>query len=289
MDTVVLIDGAAVAPSEARVSVFDHGFLFGDSVYEVVRTRGGRPFLLPEHLTRLRRSAAQTYLEIPWTDGELAAEVERGVALTGLPEAYVRLIVTRGVGELELHPGTCRRPTRIVIAGPLKLPPEKYYREGIRLRIVGRRRTDPASLNPSAKTGNYLNNVLAIVEARQHGADDAIMLNHEGCLTEGTTSNVFFVKDGTVHTPALGSGILQGITRDLVLRWLSGMAVPTREGSYGPEDLRGADEAFITSTTRDVMPVREVDGERIGTTLPGPVTRRLRERFAEVDASSAAL
>jgi branched-chain amino acid aminotransferase len=280
MGTVVLLDGEAFAPESARISVFDHGFLFGDSVYEVVRTRHGRPFELAAHLARLRRSAEQTYLEIPYADSDLEREVARATELAGNAESYVRIIVTRGIGDIELHPASCGRPTLLLIVTPLRLPAEHLYREGIRLAIVGRRRMDPASLSPSAKTGNYLNNVLAIIEAKRRGADDAVMLNTEGFLTEGTTSNIFFVRDGVAHTPALETGILEGITRGLVLRMLADQGLGAREGNYGPEELRGADEAFITSTIRDVMPVRDVDGATVGLTRPGPVTRRLMARFA---------
>ncbi|MCU0725971.1 MAG: D-amino acid aminotransferase [Planctomycetes bacterium] len=280
MGTVVLLNGEVLPAESARISVFDHGFLFGDSVYEVVRTRHGRPFELDAHLARLRRSAEQTYLEIPYTDGDLERELGRAISLAANQESYVRIIVTRGVGEIELHPATCGPPTLLLIVTPLRQPPDRFYREGIRLAIVGRRRMDPASLSPSAKTGNYLNNVLAIIEAKKRGADDAVMLNTEGFLTEGTTSNIFFVRDGVAYTPALQTGILSGITRGLVLRMLSAERIGAREGNYGPEELRGADEAFITSTTRDVMPVREVDAAPVGLSRPGPVTRRLMERFA---------
>lgn len=280
MGTVVFLDGVPHRPEEARISVFDHGFLFGDSVYEVVRTRHGQPFLLREHIARLRRSAAELSFAIPFDDARLCAEVEQAVDAAGNDESYVRLIVTRGVGELELHPETCRSPSIVLIAKELVPPPERFYREGLHLAVVGRRRTDPRSLSPTAKTGNYLNNVLAIIEARSRGADDAVMLNLEDRLTEGTTANVFFVTDGVVRTPAPESGILEGITRGFVLGMLAGEGIPCEEGSFGPGDLREADEAFITSTTRDVMPVTRVDGARVADGRPGPVTRRLMERFA---------
>jgi len=278
--TLVTLDGEVLDPASARISVFDHGFLFGDSVYEVVRTRGGRPFLLEEHLARLGRSAALLYMDLPFAEGELRRNVVEAIAAAGNEESYVRLIVTRGVGELELHPGTCERPTLLLIVKPLVPPPQSFYERGIRLAIVGRRRMDPLSLSPTAKTGNYLNNVLAIIEARRRGADDAVMLNAEDHLTEGTTANVFFVRDGTVHTPALDSGILEGITRGLVIRMLGEENLPFEVGLYGADDLRSADEAFLTSTTRDVMPIHDVDGTPLGE-APGPISRRLADRFTE--------
>ncbi len=277
---MVLVDGKLVEPEAARVSLFDHGFLFGDSVYEVVRTREGRPFLLDAHLARLRRSAAEIYLEIPFTDGELADQVRRVVREAGHEESYIRIIVTRGVGEIELHPATCRRPGLILVALPLRRPPERLYTRGIRLAVVGRRRTHPHSLNPAAKTGNYLNNVLAVIEARRRGADDAVMLNAEGHLAEGTTMNIFFVSGGVVRTPALESGILEGITRGVVVRLVREEGLPLEEGRYPPEALREAEEAFVTSTTRDIMPVYSVDGRVLESRGPGPVTRRLIRRYA---------
>jgi len=282
MGSIVVIDGQVCEPEAAKVSVFDHGFLFGDSVYEVVRTRAGAPFLLRPHLERMRRSAAELYLDVPFTDEEIVGFVAEALETAANPESYVRIILTRGVGELELHPGTCVRPSLILIVRPLSLPPARFYERGIRLAIVGRKRTNPEALNPAAKTGNYLNNVLAIIEAVRRGADDAVMLNAGGHLAEGTTANVFFVREGTVHTPALGTGILEGITRGLLIRLLGEEGIPCREGDYLPDELRGADEAFLTSTLRDVMPVGEVDGERVGGAVPGPVTRRLMARFAQL-------
>ena len=282
MGEVVLINGRVFEPGEARVSVFDHGFLFGDSVYEVVRTRGGRLFQFEPHAARLERSAAQIYMELPFTQRELEEELERALELAGNAESYARIVVTRGVGELELHPGTCGRPTLLIIVKALGRPPARLYRDGIRLAIVGRRRMDPLSLSPTAKTGNYLNNVLAMIEARRRDADDAVMLNAEGFLTEGTTSNVFFVKDGVVRTPETGSGILEGITRGLVIRMLGEMGYEVEEGEFPARSLREADEVFITSSTRDVMPVRQVDDEILGEGGPGPVTQRLMRAFAEL-------
>jgi branched-chain amino acid aminotransferase len=281
-DTVVIIDGEVQEPGESRVSVFDHGFLFGDSVYEVVRTRDGEPFMLTAHVERLRRSAAEIYMDLPYTDEDLEEEVGRAIQKVDGREAYVRIIVTRGAGELELHPVTCARPTLVLIARPLVRPSERLYREGVRLAIVPRRRTHPQSLNPAAKTGNYLNNVLAIIEARRRGADDAIMLNADGHLTEGTTANVFLVREGIVRTPSLESGILEGITRGLVIRLVEEEGLDFQETLLGAEDLRDADEAFLTSTTRDVMPVREVDGSPLRGGAPGPVTRRIAARYESI-------
>ena len=279
MTTLVSFDGLIVPPEEAAVPVLDHGFLFGDSVYDVIRTRHGRPFLAEPHLARLRASGAATALEIPVSDDVLMEWVSELIAAAGNDETYVRIVVTRGVGEIELHPASCGAPRVILIAKALALPPARQYEEGIRLSIVSRRRTAPDALDPAVKSGNYLNSVLAIVEARERGADDAVMLNASGHLTESTTANLFFVADGVVRTPQLACGLLHGITRRLVIDLLSETGVRVEEGAFPADDLRTADEAFLTSTTRDVLPVGELDGKPVAT-VPGPVTAMLMEQFA---------
>jgi branched-chain amino acid aminotransferase len=279
MTVRISIDGRIVTQEEATVPVLDHGFLFGDSVYDVIRTRHGRPFLAVPHLDRLRASAAALALRIPLSDDALLEDIDTLIAAAGNDETYVRIVVTRGVGDLELSPETCDAPRVILIARPLVPPPARQYEEGIRIAIVDRRRTAPDALDPAVKSGNYLNSVLAIVEARERGAEDAVLLNAAGHLTESTTANVFFVTDGVARTPALECGLLRGITRGLVLDLLAESGVPTEEGRFTAAEFGNADEAFITSTTRDVVPVGEVDGERFPA-VPGPVTRTLMDRFA---------
>jgi branched-chain amino acid aminotransferase len=276
MAMLITVNGEVRSPGEATISVLDRGFLYGDSVYEVVRTYGGRPYAVPPHLTRLRASARQIHLEIPATDENLSKEICRGIETSGNPESYARLIVTRGAGPIELHPGRSTGPARILIVQPLEEITQERWRQGLHIAIVHRLRNDPNALDPAAKTGNYLNNVLAIVEARKRGADDAVLLNREGHLTEGTTANVFVVKDGKVRTPPMASGILGGITRRVVLDLIDEEGVEAR---LSPEDLREADEAFFTSTTRGVLPLTTVDGKPVGDGAPGPVTRTLHERF----------
>lgn len=279
MTTLVSLDGRIVSPEDATVPVLDHGFLFGDSVYDVIRTRHGRPFLATPHLARLRASAAALALDVPVSDGEITGWIDELIVAAGNAETYVRIVVTRGVGDLELHPGTCASPRVILIAKPLVTPPARQVENGIRLAITDRRRTAPDALDPNVKSGNYLNSVLAIMEARERGADDAILLNGAGHLTESTTANVFFVTGGVVHTPEISCGLLRGITRSLVLKLLAEANVRVEEGRFGAEEFRHADEAFLTSTTRDVLPVGEVDG-RPYAVVPGPMTRMLMERFA---------
>ncbi|HVY61601.1 MAG TPA: aminotransferase class IV [Planctomycetota bacterium] len=283
MPLLIRIDGATHRDrSTAQVSLYDHGFLFGDSVYEVVRTYGGRPFEVGPHLARLFRSAAGISLDIGRTKEQLAAEIESAVRECACPgEAYVRLIVTRGVGEIDINPATCAKPTIILIVKDLAPWPPEQYERGIDVAIVSTVRNEIGTVDPSIKTGNYLNSVLALIEAKKRGAADACMLNAHGKLTECTTSNIFFVRDGIAHTPSLESGILAGVTRSGVLRIARESGVSVREGSFDADELRRADEAFITSTTRGIMPVATVDGRPVGAGPSArPVTRRLMELFA---------
>jgi branched-chain amino acid aminotransferase len=281
MATVVSIDGKVVAPEQATVNVFDHGFLFGDSVYEVVRTRRGRPVTLDEHLARLEGSADRIYMKLPWSRADFAARIDEALRAGGNPESYVRIVVTRGVGEISLLPDSCKSPSLILIVKPLPVPPPSVARDGLRVSLAGRPRNDRRALDPSAKTGNYLNNLLALVEAHRAGNDDAVLLNPAGMLAEATTSNLFLVKGGRVRTPSLACGILAGITRDLLVREMGRGGLPVEEGEFPAAALRGADEAFLTSTIRGVAPVTRVDGEPVGDGRPGPVTGRVAALYEE--------
>lgn len=282
MALLIRIDGETFRDrAPAKISIFDHGFLFGDSVYEVVRTYGGKPFEVGPHLARLFRSAHGISLDIGRTKEQLAAEIEVAVREAGCAgEAYVRLIVTRGVGEIDISPASCAHPTIILIVKDLAPWPPEQYERGIDVAIVSTVRNEIGSIDPAIKTGNYLNSILALIEAKKRGAGEACMLNAHGKLTECTTSNLFFVKDAIVHTPSLESGILAGVTRSGVIRLARDNGVSLREGSYGPEDLRKAAEAFITSTTRGIMPIGTVDGAPVGGPGGRPVTRRLMDLFA---------
>ena len=269
----IYLDGKFYSREEARISVFDHGFLYGDSVYEVIRTFGGRPVALAQHFERLRASATAIYLQLPWTDVEIGARMRAAYEASGLREAYVRLVVTRGAGPMTLLPDECRAPCMVVYALPLRTPTADELERGIGVVIPPRLRNDQRALAPAAKTGNYLNNALALVEAKRAGADDAVLLNSDRELTEATTSNVFWVKDGEVRTPSLECGILAGITRTLLIWALRQENVEVLEGRYAPDDLYIADEAFLTGTIRGVSPVVRVDGAPVGKGLPGPVTK----------------
>ncbi len=266
---------------DAFISVLDHGFLFGDSVYEVVVTQNGVPCFMKGHLKRLRNSAAGLTMEIPWSDESIVEQIMRTIKDAGNAESYVRIIVTRGVGELDIDPTSCSNPELIVLVTELKPYPLSSYEKGINVALVSVKRNSRDTVNPGIKTGNYLNNVLAKVESNRMGAQDALMLNHQGHLTECTTSNFFFVVEGRILTPSLDCGILAGITRDVLLQVAQENGVLVEQGEWPPESLSKADEAFITGTVKKVMPVTHLDGRSIGNGQPGPVTRRMMRLYDE--------
>ncbi|MGP0629649.1 aminotransferase class IV [Nitrospina sp. 32_T5] len=267
--------------NDASISVLDHGFLFGDSVYEVVSTIDGRVVFLAEHLRRLRQSAAALNLDIPYSDTKFGEEVHRTLQSAGNTESYVRIIVTRGVGELDLDPTSCTSPNVIILAKEAVIYPQENYDKGIHLALVSVKRNLKESLNPGLKTGNYLNNVLAKMEANRTGAADALMLNSSGYLTECTTSNIFFVQDGRIFTPSLDCGILEGITREKILRLARENGFLVEEGEWPPEALEQAEEAFITGTVKKIMPVTLLNSRPVGNGKPGPTTRKLMRLYED--------
>jgi branched-chain amino acid aminotransferase len=294
MPTVVNLDGLLVAPERALVSVFDRGFLYGDSVYEVIRTYGGLPFEEEAHLARLRHSADRIGLVPKWDRARTAHEIARALeasrggdrpdpaAASWNPgERYVRVVMTRGAGEIGLDPALAVDPVALVIAQPLVGPPASAYRDGVAAAIVGVRRAEPEAIDPSAKTGAHLSNVLALREARAAGAHEAFLLDARGYVTEGSSSNVFAVARGTVRTPPLAAGILEGVTRGVVLRLAAAARLPVQEVPLRPEDLEGADEVFITSTIREIVPVTRLGSRPVGAGRPGPATRALHRLFRE--------
>ncbi len=294
MPVVVNMDGRLVSPQEAAVSVFDRGFLYGDSVYEVVRTYRFRLFEIERHLERLARSALRLALALPWDQARTQAEVLRtleasrggdepdsGAAPWNVGERSIRIIATRGAGDLGLDPALAKDPRAIVIAGPLRGPPAAGYREGVSCRIVGIRHDAPDAVDTTAKTGAHLANVLAVKEAREVGAHEALLLDRNGFVTEGASSNVFAFRAGTLETPPLAAGILEGVTRGIVLELARSAGVPVREAALRPEDLVVADELFITSTAREVLPVTVLDGHAVGSGRVGPCTTLLHTAFRE--------
>jgi len=272
----VSVNGKIGPPEQASISVLDHGFLFGDSVYEVIRTHGRRPFRLLEHFERLSRSAEGIRLPLPSRE-RLLEDLYRTAEQVQADELYLRLIVTRGVGPSPLPDlADFGPPGIVVLAAPLPPVSPVTLERGYALALVDIRRNPPEALNPAYKTGNYLNNLLAMLEAKDEQADEAILLNTRGELTEGTRSNVFLVQQGTVSTPPLEAGLLAGVTRHEVLELCKQSGVPAREGRLTPEDLRTTDEVFITSTTKGLIPANRL-GSWKGT--PGPITRRLRQAW----------
>jgi branched-chain amino acid aminotransferase len=292
VSAIVNLDGRLVPPAEARVSVFDRGFLYGDSVYEVVRTYGGRPFELDAHLVRLRHSGERIGLEPKWDAARTAAEIARTLdasrggdapdpdaAPWNVGERYLRVVMTRGAGEIGLDPALAVDPVAIVIAQPLAGPPARAYAQGVTAAIVGLRRPLHEAIDPSAKTGAHLANVLALREARAAGAHEAFVLDERGFVTEGASSNVFTVRAGRVATPPLAAGILEGVTRGVVLRLARSLGIPAEEAPLRAEDLEGADEVFLTSTVREIVPVVRLGTRPVGPGHPGPVTAALHRAF----------
>jgi len=283
----VHVNGSVCDRDSAVISVFDRGFLYGDSVYEVLRTSGGRPVDLDRHLERLARSSAAIELRLP-DEAEIRKAVGDTLAAAGNPESYVRIIVTRGGGAITLDIAAAERPSLLVIVAPLALPPAELYQRGAHLAVVGVERTSRRAVDPAVKSGNYLNNIMALAEARRAGAYEALMCGPDGRVAEGSTSNVFAVRGGGLVTPALGTGILPGITRQRVIELAASAGLSTGEGDLYPDDLRGADEVFITSSIRGVMPVTRVDDQVISGGSPGPITRRLMDLYARFLSDVAA-
>ena len=269
-----------VSASQPTIPVLDHGFLFGDSVYDVVRTAGGRPFMFEEHMARLRRSAAMIYFEFAWTDEDVAGRLLALRERLDVAECYFRIIATRGPGPISLLPDGCDRPQLYIIASELMAYPEEWYANGCRVAVVRRLRVDPRALDPKAKTGNYLNNMLGFIEARRQGADDALFMNADGHLTEATTSNLGIVEGGTAVTPPLAEGLLPGITREWVERALPQDDIPVEVAPIDPARLAAADEIFLSGTVKGIMPVAAVDGNAVGRRRPGPVTLKVAALYA---------
>ena len=268
-----------VRSQQASISVYDHGFLYGDGVFETFRAYGGVIFQLNHHLSRLKQSAALIHLRLPFPSSKLRDILYRTLSANRLKEATLRLSISRGVGEPGLDPDLCDDPTIVVIPRAFKGYPESLYQQGLKATVVSTRRLSPESLDPQIKSTNFLNNILAKIEAKKAGADEGLMLNTEGCLTEGTVSNLFFVKKGRLYTPSLKTGLLNGITRQVVLELAHSVGLKVEEGLFFPEDLVRADECFLTNTSMEVMPVTRVGKRRIGHGKPGPVTIKLRKAF----------
>ena len=281
MASRVNVNGRIAGEQDAVVSVFDHGFLYGEGVYETLRTYNGRMFLFDRHMRRLRESLRMLDLAIPLDDAAIAARVEETMAAAelGASEAYVRILITRGVGELSYDPSVCPTPTVVIIVKPLvELAPEVAAR-GVRVVIVPIVRNHPGSVNPLIKSNNLLNNALAMQQAVKLGAFEGVMRNYRGELAECTTANLFVVTRGVALTPPLDAGLLGGLTREYVLEIAAQAGIAARESVLRDADLLGADEAFLTSTTREIVPIVQVDEHTIGAGRPGPVTLALHDVY----------
>jgi branched-chain amino acid aminotransferase len=283
MSAMVNINGRIASQADAMISVFDHGFLYGEGVYEVLRTYDGVPFLFDRHMRRLRASASMIHLDVPLSDRELATRFDATIAAAGLGsggrEAYIRLMITRGVGEITYDPAACPEPTVVVIAKPHVDAPASAYTDGVMVSLVGILRNHPGSVNPIIKSNNLLNNALGSQEAFRRGAFEGVMRNYRGEIAECTTSNIFIVKDGVAATPPLEAGLLAGITREFLFEVARDAGVPMREQVLHDMDLFAADEAFLTSTTREIVPIVRVDERTIGSGKPGAITTRLLDAF----------
>ncbi len=279
MTTLVLVDGTLFGPEDAKVSVFDRGFLFGDSVFETVRTYGGRPFRLTEHLERLQRSAGRVFIELPVDLQTLATEVQAGLSAAKNDESYIRIVVTRGSGPLGLDSEFSAAPTRVVIVAPLSPPPPEAYAEGIHVVTHRTQRNAEGTEAAGAKVGNYLVAVLAMRDARAQGASEALIVDASGNVTEGASSNVFAFLDGGWVTPPEDAGILPGITRRTILDVCTEASVPVRLSPLQLSELARAEEVFVCSSIREILPVVRVDHSDVGGGTPGPRTQRLLQLF----------
>jgi branched-chain amino acid aminotransferase len=277
----IYLDGKFVDESEAKVSVFDHGLLYGDGVFEGIRLYGGNVFRLDEHLERLEYSAKAILLQLPLSRAQLSEATCETCRQNGLTDAYIRLVVTRGVGDLGLAPWLCAKPTLFIIASKISLYPKEHYDNGLAIVTVPTRRISPAALPPTIKSLNYLNNILGKIEAKQFGALEAIMLNDQGFVAECTADNVFIVHKGEIITPSASQGALKGVTRGAVIDIAQELKIPMRESNMTRYDIWCADECFLTGTGAEVIPVVKLDGREIGTGKPGPITQRVLAAFGK--------
>jgi branched-chain amino acid aminotransferase len=277
MQRLVLIDGKVFAPEEAKVGVYDRGFLYGDSVFETIRTYRAQAFALEEHVARLESSAAKLGIVLPVPPHEICSETRHGLEQVSNPESYARIMITRGSGPLGLDPANAGTPLRVTLIEPLTRPPAAHYEHGIAVQCIQTVRASDAV--HSAKLANYLASALALRQAREAGAEEALVVNREGLVVEGTTSNVFAVRGGVLITPAVEVGLLPGVTRRILLDIAAELVANVQYRALSPAELAASDEVFISSTLREVLPVVRVDGRTVAGGLPGELTRRLHRAF----------
>ncbi len=285
MGLTIYLDGELVPESEAKVSVFDHGLLYGDGIFEGIRAYDGRVFRLDEHLDRLYQGAQTLMLDIPVSKQEMSDALCATCRANDIHDGYIRLVVTRGVGDLGLDPRKCPTPSVIIIAAQIALYPEKYYTEGLELITCATRRVPPDALDPALKPLNYLNNIMAKIETTRAGVPEGIMLSYDGYVSECTGDNLFLVVDGALVTPPLHIGNLKGITRQAVIGLAEAEGIEVREELFRSHQVYNADEVFLTGTAAELIPAVKVDGRSIGDGTPGPVTGKLLERFQQLTRS----
>ena len=289
----VYVNGRITTAEDAVIPVYDHGFLYGEGIYETLRTYDGHPFLYDRHVQRLRASAAHLALDVPFSDDSLRRSITETVAAAGeMQEAYIRVLLTRGVGELTYDLRSTPSPSLVIIVKPLDDPPARLFTDGIRISLVSILRNHPGSVNPVIKSNNLLNNALAMQEANRRGAEEGLMCNYRGELSECSQANFFIVRGGVALTPRTQAGLLEGITRAFLFDVGKDVGVEVKDETLRPEDLGTADEAFITSTTRELSPVTRIDDRLVGSGRPGPVTMTLlegyRRRARELSRAAAA-
>ena len=284
----IYLDGEFVPKSQAKVSVFDHGLLYGDGVFEGIRAYSCLVFKLKEHLIRLWESAHTIMLQIPMTQEEMMEAIIETLKRNHLRDAYIRVVVTRGVGDLGLDPANCKRPTVFIITDKIVLYPESFYRNGMDIITVPTVRNLPEAVNPALKSLNYLNNIMAKIEAKNSNYREALMLNHQGYVAECTGDNVFIVKNGILLTPPTYLGALRGITRQAIMDLALRNDIPCQERVLTRHDLFNADEAFLTGTAAEVVPVVKIDGRQVGRGKPGQVTRKLMSAFRDLTKKDGA-
>lgn len=282
----IYIDGKYYDERNARISVFDHGLLYGDGIFEGIRAYNGRVFALKEHIDRLFYSAKAILLEIPMAHADIMAATVETCRRNRIRDGYIRLVVTRGAGTLGLNPRSCKKPSVIIIAGKIQLYPQELYQQGMDIITVPTTRNLHSALNPAIKSLNYLNNILAKIEANNAGCEEAIMLNAEGFVAECTGDNIFVVKEGHLLTPPLSAGALYGITRRTVMELAAQSGLAVSEPDLTRYDLFNADECFLTGTAAEIMPVVKIDGRTIGAGKPGPVTRNLVTKYHTLTKAS---
>jgi len=286
MNLKIYIDGTFYEQSEAKISVFDHGLLYGDGVFEGIRFYQDRVFRLDEHINRLWDSAKAIALTIPLSREEMIEATLETIRQNDLHDGYIRLLVTRGVGSLGLSPDSCRRPSVIIIAATIALYPDSLYEKGLTLATCSVRRIPPAALSPRIKSLNYLNNILAKIEAQQAGAAEGVMLNEQGYVAECTGDNLFVIKYGVISTPPINAGILAGVTRAVVFELANKSGIPIKEEDLTRYDILVADECFLTGTAAEVIAAVQLDRRPIGDGHPGPITLKLVEEFRGLTRST---